>query len=584
MKKLLHWIGIAALLLCGCHRNSVWHTLDVAESVMDERPDSALTLLRAIDGGRLRGETQARHALLLSQAYDKNYIDLTDDSLISIAVDFYERQDDSREKMLANFYMAVIYGNRDELDTALKFALSAERIATALGNHADLSRVLSMLTYIYGQTFNKHKALEYAEADLFHTKLSGNPYWLHQSYRALIRCLINTGNYHRAIAYVDTLRQSSENEDPLIVEFLIYSYAGLYDYAAVDSIYQEARSRGRNLSAPAMAYAAWANHALGRRDKSAGLLELASNAISTVQDSIELDRVKRDIAVRDNNAAEALKYQQSLSAYTDRVLLSLANNSLHLVQVDYEKQQNQLASIRHKDERTRLIVMIAVLILIVVILFVAITMYRFRQQRRIQQAEYNLLLLQRECDKLTKEINSLSLSKRQDSERISHLQDNLSELSESEQQKIAALDRLKKEVAESKRIAKLAFINQFAWIEERGMLYLDVYHRKQAAEAAYKELESSLDKAGSKSFRKELEDIINRNRDNLILRLREQCPKLTRTELTLLIYLCAGLSLKVITCIFKKQGNALYNQKHRIKCKLEEFYPEFFNEMQDIFA
>ena len=68
MRKLIYLIVIAAVLLCSCRHDSVWQTLDVAEDLMEERPDSALTILNDVDGKKLTGETQARYALLLSQA------------------------------------------------------------------------------------------------------------------------------------------------------------------------------------------------------------------------------------------------------------------------------------------------------------------------------------------------------------------------------------------------------------------------------------------------------------------------------------------------------------------------------------
>ena len=58
---------------------------------MDTYPDSALQLLKTIDSKHLvTKEGKARYALLYSQALDKNYIDVTEDSLINIAVEYYK--------------------------------------------------------------------------------------------------------------------------------------------------------------------------------------------------------------------------------------------------------------------------------------------------------------------------------------------------------------------------------------------------------------------------------------------------------------------------------------------------------------
>ncbi|MBQ5750256.1 MAG: tetratricopeptide repeat protein, partial [Bacteroidaceae bacterium] len=81
---------VAALLFVACRTdNTSIQLLDQAETLMNVAPDTALALLDSIDSHRLGRADNARYALLRSQALDKNYIDITNDSLISIAVDYY---------------------------------------------------------------------------------------------------------------------------------------------------------------------------------------------------------------------------------------------------------------------------------------------------------------------------------------------------------------------------------------------------------------------------------------------------------------------------------------------------------------
>ena len=84
--------------------------LDRAEVLMQQYPDSALHLLESVDNTKSLSERgRARYAVLLSQAYDKNYIDVTNDSLISIATDYFsERSDDRRYDMLSHYYHARV--------------------------------------------------------------------------------------------------------------------------------------------------------------------------------------------------------------------------------------------------------------------------------------------------------------------------------------------------------------------------------------------------------------------------------------------------------------------------------------------
>lgn len=83
---------LAGLLCWGCKQTDVTQVLDRAETCMAERPDSSLYLLRTLDKRHISGSLRkARYALLYSQALDKNYIDVDNDSLIRVAVDYFTK-------------------------------------------------------------------------------------------------------------------------------------------------------------------------------------------------------------------------------------------------------------------------------------------------------------------------------------------------------------------------------------------------------------------------------------------------------------------------------------------------------------
>ena len=86
--------------------------LDWAEAVMEAHPDSALALLDTLDRSRLRTRgAKARHALLYSQALDKNWIDLSTDSIIKPAVRYYARHGSPDDRLKAQYYLGRIYQN-----------------------------------------------------------------------------------------------------------------------------------------------------------------------------------------------------------------------------------------------------------------------------------------------------------------------------------------------------------------------------------------------------------------------------------------------------------------------------------------
>ena len=103
-----------ALAACNSHQGTRTQ-LDKAEALMTEHPDSALAILQQVDDAQLTTNAlQARFALLLSMALDKNYIDIASDSLIRPAVEYYENHGSSREKMLTCYYHTNVLYNAKE--------------------------------------------------------------------------------------------------------------------------------------------------------------------------------------------------------------------------------------------------------------------------------------------------------------------------------------------------------------------------------------------------------------------------------------------------------------------------------------
>ena len=82
------------------------------ESFIEERPDSALAVLEQINKAELSGKKEkAKHALLLSIALDKNYIDLTDFEILQPAIDYYKNNGSPTEKLRTKYYQGRICQN-----------------------------------------------------------------------------------------------------------------------------------------------------------------------------------------------------------------------------------------------------------------------------------------------------------------------------------------------------------------------------------------------------------------------------------------------------------------------------------------
>ena len=98
------------ILASSCVSSPVQTTLDDVESYIMERPDSALSVLDSIDRDLLdTRRLRAQHALLHVMALDKNYINVTDDSTVLVAVDYYSKFGPKKYLARSLYYYGIIY-------------------------------------------------------------------------------------------------------------------------------------------------------------------------------------------------------------------------------------------------------------------------------------------------------------------------------------------------------------------------------------------------------------------------------------------------------------------------------------------
>jgi len=130
---------------------------------MAEHPDSALSMLQAIDRSTIESDKdRALYALLMSQALDKNFIYVTDDSLISIAYDYYSSHDDKHRHMLSQYYLGRVSLNAADYPRSLFLFFKTMQEAKELDDPFWIGMTARNIRDTYDDTYNNMEALEYA--------------------------------------------------------------------------------------------------------------------------------------------------------------------------------------------------------------------------------------------------------------------------------------------------------------------------------------------------------------------------------------------------------------------------------------
>ena len=211
MKRLLFILALT-LTLVACNRHSEhWTTITDMERIIEEHPDSVLNVLQAIDTDELIGnEERAKHALLLSMALDKNYIDQTDCEVLQPAIDYYEDNGSATDKLRTFYYQARIYQNAGNDAAAMEALVKAISEGDESEDILTKARTLVAQSTIYYSLYELDNFIETSKRAAVYFKQE-------EKYSSYANCLIKIINGYTlkdrpedALPYIDECKRMLE--------------------------------------------------------------------------------------------------------------------------------------------------------------------------------------------------------------------------------------------------------------------------------------------------------------------------------------------------------------------------------------
>lgn len=170
--RLLIVLILSTLLLtmiCCDRHSKAWGKMDLAENLMESKPDSSLVILDNISQSDLKGNKEsARYALLKSIALDKNFIDTTTFDIINPAIIYYEKHGSPDEKFRTYYYSGRIYQNQGNDDSAMQQFMNAIDLKNEISDSLLLARNYIALGTLY---FKQYKIEKFIENSLAAAKL-----------------------------------------------------------------------------------------------------------------------------------------------------------------------------------------------------------------------------------------------------------------------------------------------------------------------------------------------------------------------------------------------------------------------------
>ncbi|MDE7347957.1 MAG: hypothetical protein K2N48_14595 [Muribaculaceae bacterium] len=404
-------VYVISVILCmdGCRQSeAIDDELNLADYLMEMRPDSALSILDGIDDSKLNNnKSRARHALLKSMALDKNGIDTTTFEVLQPAIDYYLKRGNVDERLRTYYYQGRIYENAGEDDYAMQSYL------TGLDN---LDHVLDSLTLArmfvaqggiyYKQYLISDMVANNLKAAEIYGSLGRNSQRLKCNLRALYGEII-LNNKFRADSIknmCDAINEGSESlKNESLRTVLLYT-VNFGEEEEINSLLDEINSRIENkeiLKIPddikmnlARGYSK-----IGKPEVGLNYLFDAKIEPDDILDSLTYWSVKTEILEKLDEKGKALEAYRNYSRVLEMYHDQLFSNELLFSERKHEMEIENMAKIRKRDSIIKWVLIGSAIMLLITIL----VYYRYRLNRAAR------LLAERDAEKLESESRQLRL-------------------------------------------------------------------------------------------------------------------------------------------------------------------------------
>ena len=520
---ILFFVMLSVLVSCyQSHKKE----LDLAYTLAESKPDSALAFLNRINQGKLSDKDMAKYALIYYMAQDKSGLDVDNDSLIRIAYDWYgEHQDDSLYAS-SLYYMGKCFLLNDSMEQAKSCLEKSYSISDSLHNMNLKCLALDKLIEVEEQ-LAPYKALNYAKA-------------LVKMYDSMANVTI----YNKVAArlrlgenffYVDSLQHALEEERKAYRMAMKAGDSNLLSYVRQNlaSTFEEIGEKDSCLYYARLAYD------LNAANRFSCLLTFASAYISvdSLNQAFSLLNQAMPKTAEDRYSVFYFQSQAAMKAQDFKSAKSFSDSAYHYLEDMYRtaskakvsyyssflKKESERAKMQGKAEVQRWVFGLTVLLCLIIILFVLYAYWSYRKLSLARIAHEQEIFSQKQ-----------QMMEKLHQEELSHRDVQLSVMRTYLLKKIEVVEKLNSSVPnESKHIV----LSDNDWTE--------------------------------------LEVFLDSVEDLFVSRLKQKHPNLSKADLRLMMLLRLKLSQKTLASIYcvseKAIKQKLFLYKDKVGIKNEHF-------------
>ena len=525
---------LVAVALSSCREVSRHRALRDLWTYIDAAPDSALRVLEALPSEHflLPGD-RADYALLKSIALDKNYIDVTDDSLARVATDWYDVHGRPERKLRAWYYLGRVQQNAGNPSGAIVSFQKAKQLAEASGDLFYEGMACRAMGFVYHHAYYKDEAL--SNMRHAHACFIASGHKNHANYAMLdvAEMLCAAGKYEESDTLLSRLTERLTSSDKQlsrmvsIVQGTCAYNRGKYE-EAISLLRHAERSSPGGLLSGALGTLADAYAKMGNRDSSQYYLSAAFGKSLTAENKISTTFVRYQIEKSEGDYFAAMQDASRVMFGQDSVFRIVLNQSVVAAQRDAYKDSYQKEVYNNRIMKGGIFLSAIILCLVTAFIFLYIKKIRTDRENTIYQ-----------ITSLRDEIQRMTI------------------LSSEKDQMIARL-----------------FQNHLHLVNDFSDTYLGQEDGQPDSEKRIiQHIQKQIDSLTSdNSFLQELESIVNYTCENVMELLRKEV-KLKTNQYELLCCFFAGLSGNATRLLSGETRSNIYTSKHRLQATIRQQNP-----------
>lgn len=552
-------------LAISCHKDAdaLNTTFSKVEKLMEVCPDSAMSLLRTIpESEKLWGEAQAKYALLMTQAMDKNYMKFSSDSLISLALNYYTRtQNPPVVYAKALFYHGRVMLELDREEDALKSFLAAKEIFDK--NHE--YKMLALIAEETGMINRKQELYDdalksFREALTLYTQLEDSLSIISAN-QNIARVYLFDSKWDSCSLYYNNALEIAVKKDYLseisILHELGILYRSMNELTKAERYFlaayeKESVEEKKYMESLSLGYLYMQMGQIENARKYLKMSAQSSKAYTKIDAYDCLYFLEKDI----DNYKEAIVYHELADSITNAMSELNSRELIATLQKKYENEKLLNENLQMKVRYTNFVLYGTIAFLVVVVCMCYYYYKNKHNKRRIAEIECQIRDNEEEIKRYQQEIVDTQMSKEQVVKKNILLEENCAKVGELNG-KIVLLSMQNKALK-----GQLKELGGELNVGDSSEVYIHAFRILLAIK------EGTLRGKLSNEERQKLFSLFDLMYWNYVSRLLELAPTLTKHDLEICCFLKFGLTHEELSLTFHTTPDSVTKAKGRLKGRL----------------